>query len=51
MAYTSTTVIRTEKETDNPKDSVQIIIWDYNDRNSRTFLTGGWDGIARLYEI
>jgi methyl coenzyme M reductase alpha subunit len=30
---------------------VQSTLWDPFDRTSRTFLTGGWDGMARLYEI
>ncbi len=45
------TVIRVERESDNPIDTVQKIIWDLNDRTNKTIITAGWDGFARVYSI
>jgi WD40 repeat protein len=44
-------VLRCEKDSDNPIDAVQTIVWDPFDRSYRSFFTGGWDGVARLYVI
>lgn len=49
MSYTS--VIKTDRESDNPLDSVEIIIWDEGDKDLRTFFTAGWDGYLRVYCI
>ena len=47
----SSSLIKMEREADNPTDTVQQIIWDPNDRTGKTFIAVGWDGYARVYSI
>lgn len=49
--YATYNSIKVDRESDNPSDSVQTILWDPFDRNARSFYTCGWDGYVRYYEL
>lgn len=43
------TLIKPEREMDNPLDTVSQIYWDKYDSSFRRIFVASWDGFARLY--
>lgn len=44
-------MIKVDRESDNPMDTIQSIVWDPFDKTARSFFTCGWDGYVRYYVI
>lgn len=50
-SYSSYNAIKIDRESDNPIDTIQSILWDPYDKTATSFFTCGWDGYIRYYQI